>query len=203
MFRCCIAPWYGLGMPKKRVTLDALTSTAVKLADTDGIDALALTGVAEKLGVAASTLYTHTDGVDGLRYLVAVAATRNLTDAVRNAAIGASGPQALTAMGIAYRQFALEHPGQFASTLLPPNLEDDELAGANSTLLSVFVLVYRGIGHNEHEARLAARAIRSAIHGFLALERTDTPSADHDADYRFLLDALQHGLIHANATSQP
>ena len=61
---------YGRGMPKKRVTLNALTTTAVELADTDGFDALALTGVAEKLGVAASTLYTHADGVDGMTQLV-------------------------------------------------------------------------------------------------------------------------------------
>ena len=116
-----------------RVTLVALTSAAVEVADSAGFDALALTGVAAKLEVSASTLYTHTDGVDGLKYLVAVAATRNLTDTVRNAAIGAAGHDALTAMAIAYRQFALDHAGQFASTLLPPTVEDDELATANSS----------------------------------------------------------------------
>jgi AcrR family transcriptional regulator len=186
-------------VPKKRVTLTALTTAAVEVADTDGFDALALTGVARKLGVAASTLYTHTDGVDGLKYFVAVAATHNLTDAVRNAAIGASGTDALTAMGIAYREFALGHPGQFTSTLLPPKLEDDELASANSTLLGVFVLVYRGIGLDEHESRLAARAMRSAIHGFLALEHSTPPPSDHDAEYRHLLDALHHGLLRTRA----
>lgn len=188
-------------MPKKRITLSALTTTATETADADGFDALALTGVAEKLGVAASTLYTHTNGIDGLKYLVAVAATHNLTDAVRNAAIGASGPDALTAMGIAYRQFALDHPGQFASTLLPPRFKDDELAAATSTLLGVFVLVYEGIGHSEHEARLAARATRSAIHGFLALEHTTSPASDHDADYLYLLGALQNGLLNTSPTS--
>jgi len=190
-------------VPKQRITLSALTSAAVEVADSKGFDALALTGVAEQLGVAASTLYTHTNGIHGLKYLVAVAATHNLTESVRNAAIGASGPQALTAMGIAYRQFALDHPGQFASTLLPPRFENDELAAADSTLLGVFVLVYRGTGHNEHEARLAARATRSAIHGFLALEHTTVPPSDHDADYRYLLNALQHGLLHTHANGRP
>ena len=186
-------------MPQKRVTLAALTTAAVEVADADGFDALALTGVAKKLDVAPSTLYTHTDGVDGLKYLVAVAATDHLTDAVRNAAIGASGPDALTAMGIAYREFALVHPGQFASTLLPPNLEDDELATANATLLGVFVLVYQGTGLNEHESHLAARAMRSAIHGFLALEQTTMPASDHDAEYLYMLTGLQHGLLQNHA----
>jgi AcrR family transcriptional regulator len=199
LFRCGVGTWYGPAVPKKRVTLSALTTAAVEVADTGGFDALALTGVAQKLGVAASTLYTHTDGVDGLKYLVAVAATQNLTDTVRNAAIGASGTDALTAMAIAYREFALGHPGQFSSTLLPPRFEDDELASANSTLLGVFVLVYRGIGLDERESRLAARSMRSAIHGFLALEHTIPSPSDHHADYRHLLDALQHGLLHIDA----
>ncbi len=182
-------------MPKKRVTLAALTAAATEMADNDGFEALALTGVASKLDVAASTLYTHTDGVEGLKYLVAVAATRNLTDMVRTAAIGTSGPAALTSMAVAYRQFALEHSGQFASTLLPPSLEDDELTAANTALLAVFVLVYQGIGLAETESRRAAQATRSAIHGFLALERTTDPASEHDADYLYLIDSLQHGLL--------
>lgn len=186
-------------MPKKRVTLDALTAAAIDVADADGFDALALTEIARRLDVAASTLYTHTDGVHALKYLVAVAATRNLTDAVRHAAIGQSGLDALMAMAVAYRQFALEHAGQFASTLLPPELDDDELTTANAELQAIFVIVYEGIGFGEIDARRAAQAMRSAIHGFLALERTTDPASEHDADYRYLLDALQHGLLHAGS----
>ena len=182
-------------MAKKRVTAVALTAAAIDVADSHGFDALALTGVAAQLGVSPSTLYSHTDGLDGLKYLVAVAATRNLTDAVRNAAIGTSGPDALTAMAVAYRQFALGHPGQFESTLLPPTMVDDDLDTANEALHAVFVLVYQAMGLDEAEARRAARATRSAIHGFLGLERTMSAASDHDADYLYLLHALQRGLL--------
>jgi AcrR family transcriptional regulator len=186
-------------VPKKRVNVEAMTSAAIDVADRDGFEALALTSVAAELDVAASTLYTHTDGVDGLKYLVAVAATRNLTEAVRKCAIGTSGLDALTAMAIAYRAFALDHPGQFASTLVAPQSENDELAAANKTLLEVFELVYLAIGLDGHEAPLAARAMRSSIHGFLALEKTTGPLSEHDAEYRYLLDALQRGLLHSHA----
>ena len=60
-------------MPKKRVTLAALTAAAIVVADRDGFEALTLNGVAGELDAAASTLYTHTDGLDGLKTLVAVA----------------------------------------------------------------------------------------------------------------------------------
>jgi len=182
-------------MPKKRVSLAALTSAAIVVADREGFVTLTLNGVAPELGVAASTLHSHTDGLDGLKTLVAVAGTRNLTEAIRNSAIGTSGLNALTAMATAYRTFAIEHPGQFASTLLPPRSDLDELATANATLIEVFVLVYRAIGLEDKDARLAARAMRSAIHGFLALQRTQASASDHDVEYRYLLDALQRGLL--------
>jgi AcrR family transcriptional regulator len=182
-------------MPKKRVTPAALTSAAIVVADDEGFETLALNGVAAELDVAASTLYSHTDGLDGLKTLVAVAGTRNLTEAVRNSAVGTSGLHALTAMATAYRTFALDHPGQFASTLLPPQSDLDELATANATLIDVFVLVYRAIGLKDQDARLAARSMRSAIHGFLALQLTRALPSDHDAEYRYLLGALQRGLL--------
>ena len=186
-------------MPKKRVTFDALTAAAIMVADRDGFETLTLNGVAAELNVASSTLYTHTDGLDGLKSLVAIAGTHNLTEAVRNSALGTSGLDALTAMAVAYRRFALDHPGQFASSLLPPRSENDELARANAALLDVVVLVYRAIGLVDHEAQLAARAMRSSIHGFLALEHTTTSPSEHDAEYRYLLDALQRGLLHRHA----
>ena len=183
-------------MPKQRITPATLTASAVALVDQDGLDALTLTAVADELAVGVSTLYTHVNGLDGLRYLVAVAATANLTADVLYSAVGTSGEDALTAMGIAYRQFALDHPGQFASTLLVPQSTDDELAIANRSLLDIFVMVYRAMGLSENDSHLAARSTRSAIHGFLALEHVTTTSTEHDTEYRYLLDALQRGLLH-------
>lgn len=186
-------------MPSTRLTLAALTSAAVGVVEHRGFGALTLTAVADELGVATSTLYTHIGGLDGLKHLVAEAATRNLTGQVRNSAIGISAPDALLAMAVAYRDFALDHPGQFASTLLPPRVGNDDLADANAELLRVFVLVYRGAGLDDTESHLAARAMRSAIHGFLAIEHSAGTRAEHDAEYRYLVAALQRGLLRPGA----
>jgi AcrR family transcriptional regulator len=182
-------------MMKERISLGRITAEALALVDREGFDALTLSNVAEKLDVGPSALYTHLDGLDGLRHLVAVAATDNLAAEVRNAAIGTSGDRAVAAMGAAYRSFALEHPGQFASTLLPPRPDDeDDLARANQSLLDIFVLVYGAMGLAPDASHLAARSTRSAIHGFLALEHTTGGSAGHEAEYQHLLDTLQRGL---------
>lgn len=188
-------------MPRQRLTLPLVTNEAIQLVDREGFEALSLSAVASGLGVSPSALYTHVDGLDGLRYLVAVAATDRLTGDVSRAAIGTAGGNALESMGRAYRGFALGHPGQFASTLLPPRSDDDDLASANRALVDVFTLVYRAMGLDGDGAYLAARSTRSAIHGFLALEHAAGTSTAHEAEYVHLLATLNRGI--ANAFSEP
>ncbi|MDH3301691.1 MAG: WHG domain-containing protein [Acidimicrobiia bacterium] len=187
-------------MRNSPLNLRAIADAAVTIVDRDGFDALTVSSVAGELGVGPSRLYTHIDGLDGLRYLVATAATRNLTKHVRNAAIGTAGDNALAAIGTAYRAFANDHPGQFASTLLPPRRDHDDLSVANQELLDVFTLVYTAMGLTPTSSRLAARSTRSAIHGFLALEHNSGTTPEHEAEYDHLLATLQHGLL---ATSHP
>ena len=139
-----------------------VTQAAMKLVDGDGFDALNLSAVAEDLGVGPSALYTHVDGLSGLRYLVAVQSTTNLATEIRNAAVGVAGNGALEAIGTAYRNFAHTNAGQFASTFLPPLSDNDDLANANRSLLDVFVLVYRAMGLTPDQSHLAARSTRSA-----------------------------------------
>lgn len=179
---------------KRGLTQAVVVEAATSLVDAHGFDALNLSSVAETLGVGPSALYTHLGGLDALRYLVAVRATDNLATQVRRAAIGAAGDDALAAMGAAYRRFALEHPGQFASTLLPPRSDDDELAHANHALDEVFVIVYSTMGLDPDAAHLAARSTRCAIHGFLALEHNAGTAPQHEAEYLYLLDVIRRGL---------
>ncbi len=181
-------------MARTRVTISGLTTIAITVVEKQGLDALSLSSVASRLGVRPSALYTHVNGVEGLRYLVAVNATRNLTDDIRRAAIGVGGGKALQTVGQAYRAFALNSPGQFRATLTAPRSADDELTKANDDLVEVFALVFAAMGLEAETAKLAARSTRSALHGFCALEVAMGTSADHDAQYQHLLDTLEQGL---------
>lgn len=181
-------------MVRVRLTTTTVTTTAIALVDEAGFDALTLSAVARDLGVGPSALYTHCEGLHGLRHLVAVAATVNLTSQVRNAAIGQAGDDALTSIGEAYRRFAQEHPGQFASTLRPPDPTNAELAAATELLLDVFILVFRAMGLAGDDSMLAARSTRSAIHGFLAIGHLRAGDTAGD-EFDHLLETLRGGLL--------
>jgi AcrR family transcriptional regulator len=185
---------YTLHVARPALSARGVTQAAMTIVDRNGFDALNLSSVAADLGVGPSALYTHVDGLAGLKYLVAVQSTTNLANQVRDAAVGIAGEHALEAVGTAYRNFAHTRAGQFASTFLPPLSDDDDLAAANRSLLDVFVLVYRAMGLTPDESHLAARSTRSAIHGFCALELASGTSTEHDDEYRHLLRTLHRGL---------
>ncbi len=181
-------------MARVRITVTSVTSIAVALVDDSGLDALTLSAVARGLGVGPSALYTHCDGLGGLRNLVAVAATDNLAHHLRDAAIGYAGEDALLALGNTYRRFALDYPGQFAATLRPPDPTDPELIEATELLLNVFVLVFTAMGLPAEHASMAARSTRSALHGFLAFEHLGASCPD-SAEFDHLLSTLRAGLL--------
>ncbi len=183
-------------MPKQRVNLDEVTLTAVLLIDRESLEALTLSAVAGELGVRPSALYTYFDSLDALRHAVAVRATINLTDDLRNAAVGQAGDDAMMALAHTYRGFAVDHPGQYAATLRPPIQPGDALAQATNSLTDVFARVIANYGHQGEDAVHAARAARSAIHGFVALEvgQGFHNPADRDTSFNHLVITVINGL---------
>jgi AcrR family transcriptional regulator len=183
-------------MPRQRVNLHEVTMTALALVDRQSFDALSLSAVAAELGIRPSALYTYFDSLDDLRYAIAVQATVNLTDDLRDAAVGQSGDEAVLALARTYRQFATRHPGQYASTLLPPTRPGDDLAQAAERLTNVFARVITNYGHDGDRAIHAARAARSAIHGFVAIEVCQGfhRGTDQDESFTHLVATVLSGL---------
>lgn len=58
------APGHGTSRhgPKQQLSVDAVVTTAIGLADGDGLDAVTMRGIARRLGVTPMTLYTYVPG---------------------------------------------------------------------------------------------------------------------------------------------
>ena len=172
-------------MAKRRLNRAIVVAEAAVLVDEQGRDELALGGLAERLGVQPSALYNHVDGIDALRYELAVLATTNLADALRGALVARSGADAVRAITRAHRRFAHEHPGQYASTLLPPEGRGDDLATAQEAVTDLFVLLMESGGLAGDDAVHTARLVRSALHGFVSLESIEALTQPQDRDLSF------------------
>lgn len=157
-------------MPRAGLSRPAVVTAAAELADEAGWERLTLAALAARLGVRLPSLYKHIDSLDGLRRDVAVLAVTELGAVMSAAAIGRAGGDALRAVAAAYRDYGRRHPGRYAATVRAPAADDAEHTAAAETVLRVVLAVLAGYGLADDDAVDATRALRAALHGFVALE---------------------------------
>ena len=183
-------------MPRMGLDAGRVVEAAAGIADADGLEAVTLARVAADLGVRAPSLYNHVDGRSDLLRAIAVLGVRELTAALREAAVGRSSADALTAGAHAYRAYARAHPGRYAATLAAPTRGDEEHRAAASEAVDVMLAIMRGWDLEGDDAIHAVRAFRSSVHGFVAIEAADGfgMAVDVDASFDRLVATLAGGL---------
>ncbi len=182
----------------KRVGIDrdAVVRAAAKIADDEGWDALTLARVATKLRVRSPSLYNHVGGLEALRRELKLLVMRELNTALTRATIGKSRDDAVRALAAAYRAFVKRHPGTYAATMVAAPKNDPAVEAAAGHLVETCLSVLSGYGLDRRDGIHAIRAMRSAVHGFAALEIAGGFGIPLDVDKSFdwLVASLLNGL---------
>ncbi|MFN8448938.1 MAG: TetR-like C-terminal domain-containing protein [Anaerolineae bacterium] len=155
---------------RRRIDQALVVQTAIALADASGFEAVTLAAVAGQLGIRIPSLYNHVSGLPGLHALMNLWAVRELGDALRRAAVGRAGADAILSMAEAYRAFAHAHPGLYRLTIRAATPDEPELAAAGQEILDVLLAVLRPYGLEPDEMLHTVRGLRSVLHGFVDLE---------------------------------
>ena len=156
-------------MPRAGLDAEAVVGEAATLADAGGLHQLTLARLAAALGIRTPSLYAHIDGLDDLRARLGARGARELGAALQLAAAGRARGDALRAIALAYREYAHAHPGTYAAMQIASDTDVFQAAGA--AVVGLIVAVLRGYDLEGEPAIHAVRAIRSALHGFVSLER--------------------------------
>jgi AcrR family transcriptional regulator len=183
-------------MPRMGLDAARVVDVAAGIADAEGLEAVTLARVADALRVRAPSLYNHVDGRPDLLRAIAVLGVRELAAVLREAAVGRSGADALTAAAHAYRAYARAHPGRYAATVAAPTRGDEAHRAAAAEAVDVLLAVMRAWDLDGDEAIHAVRAFRSAVHGFVAIEAADGfgMAVDVDTSFERLVATLAGGL---------
>ncbi len=178
-------------MPRQGLDPELITRYAAQLVDANGAAQLTLKAVADAAGVRPPSLYAHVKDINEIRGRVAELAYRDLYQTISPVAVGLEGEAAMRAIGIAYRSWANAHPGLYE--IIEPSPPVNSPAAAQ--LLELILAVLRGYQLEQDAAIHAARMLRSAIHGFIALEAGGGFGIDVDVDssYGWMLEALDRG----------
>jgi AcrR family transcriptional regulator len=160
-------------MPRAGLDKDTVVAAAAVILNTEGVEALTLNRLAQKLSVKTPSLYNHIDGLPGLYRELALLNARSLGERFTQAAIGQSGRVALIAVAQAYRAYIKEAPGVYLASLRASGTQqpiDEELSAAEEQNLRVAVAVVASFGLKRDDVLHAVRGLRSLVHGFATLE---------------------------------
>lgn len=157
-------------MPRAGLDRQAVIDAACSLADRDGLDAVTLARLARDLKVKAPSLYNHVGGLADIQRELTLRGIREANARMSKAAVGLARKDALIALGRAYRQFALDHPGLYNASIRAVPGNDEELALASRDVLETVLAVLSGYGLEDEEALHATRGLRAIIQGFVSLE---------------------------------
>jgi AcrR family transcriptional regulator len=169
---------------------------AALLADSEGLDAVTLTKVAERLGVRQPALYRHVEGFDDLLRSLGLRGRELLAESLSAAAIGVAGDEAVRAVGRAWRGLVRSNPGLYAATDRYPCAGDPELEEAVENVVTIIAQSLASFDLTDEQRMHVARGLRSAFHGFAHLESGDGHPLPHDPDDTFdhLVDLLVAGI---------
>ena len=183
-------------MPRAGLSSEVVVAEAADVADEVGHDALTLAALAARFGVAVPSLYKHVAGLDDLRRRLALRSVRELGERLAAVTADADDGDAFREMARAYRAYARGHPGRYAATVRAPGPDDDEHRRATDAVLATVLEVLAAHGVRGDEAIDAARTVRAALHGFVALEDAGGFGLPRDVERSFerMIEALETAL---------
>jgi len=161
-----------------------IVEAARELLEDEGLDALSMRRLADRLGIRAPSLYKHFPDKQALE--AAIISGGFLEQAEAFEAALADSDDSLGAIAVAYRSFARAHPHLYRLMTERPLQRDRLVPGAEDR---AGLPVYQAVG----EDRDLARAAWAFAHGMTNLELNGRfpPGADLDAAWRRGIDALR------------
>lgn len=179
-------------MARAGLTAERLARAGAELADEVGFDNVTVPALARRFGVTTASLYSHIKSSHDLRTRIALVALEEMADRVAAALAGRAGRDALVAFADAYRDYAREHPGRYASAQLRLDPET-AAASAGPRHARMTRAILRGYDLPEPDETHAVRMLGSVFHGYVTLEAAG--GFDHSApgpqeSWSWILDSL-------------
>ena len=180
-----------------RTSRDAIVQAARVLLEQQGLDAVVMNAVAERVGVRGPSLYKHVADRAALMRAVGEVFTDDLRATMSKAMAGDDPAADLRALAFAYRAFVRANPNGYGLLFahLEPDLQPDPTAVAELGR-PIVAAVARLIGDEGPAALEAGRTLVAWAHGFVSMELAGgfRLGGDLDAAYATGIDLILAGI---------
>jgi AcrR family transcriptional regulator len=154
-------------LPRAGLSEDRVVEEAELLSD-EG-EPVTLAVLARRVGVQVPSLYKHVASLDDLHRLMSIRARTEFASVLERATVGKAGADAVAALAYAYRDWAVQHPRRYETTLRAPNPDDEADMAASARAIQVIFDALSAFGLGGDDAIDATRLTRSTLHGFVTL----------------------------------
>jgi len=149
-----------------------IVAAARVIAEREGWDAVTVRRLADEIEYSQPVLYSHFENRDAIVAAVALEGFREIAVALREAARGSTGRNALKNVAMAYLAFALSRPALYdAMFVLPTNLRFAE-AGTRPELRAGFEALAAVVSPFCVDVAVVTETFWAALHGLAELERS-------------------------------
>lgn len=176
-----------------------VVDAAIHCLQQDGESGFGVNRVAHQLGIRPPSIYKHINGNDELRRAVAIEGMLRLTEYLNHQVQGIQTHQCLIrAIAAGIRQFFHHHPALHTVITTTPIDGDPGYESAKQAFLAFNSEHLQPFEIEGDELIHAIRALVSACHGFVLLERSKRFTAPQSLDdsYEWLISSLIFALEH-------
>jgi hypothetical protein len=136
------------------------------------------------------------DTIPQMKQALAIAGYQGLRRQIEKAIEGKTGSDAVRAMALAMRSFALGSPGLAVASFRDPEVDNPEYQKAAGELAQTVLRVFSDVGITDESAKHAIRILKSLVRGFV-LGEMSAPVArpmEYQKSYVFAVEMFVSGL---------
>jgi AcrR family transcriptional regulator len=167
-----------------------IVSTARKLAETEGWDAVTTRRLSTEIEYSQPVLYKHFAGMEHIADAVAIDGFDELADVIRAARSGAgAASDALTRIAHAYLDFARDNPAVYDAMFTRATALRFAAQDTPPQLTAAFAELHQAVGlvADEQDVDTLTEVVFAALHGLVTLSRAGRLRPGYDAERLQLL----------------
>jgi len=169
-------------MSRKGLSTDIIIEAAAEIISEKGFDKFSLRELADKLGVKAASLYNHINNLTELTSNIGQLTLKKMSEQLYEGLEGKTPEDMIYHIASGYRKFAKENPELYKTIIKIPTTGNLELIEEGQNIVHKIYPILKSYGLSEKEIIHFSRAIRSSMHGFIALEEAGFFSNEIDID---------------------
>lgn len=158
--------------PRAGITNKVIITTAIEIANVEGLKEVTMANVAKRLGIKSPSLYNHINGLSDIMNLLTLRALEDLYQLLKQAIMDVDEMkrEAIYPLSVAYLTYAREQPGLYALTIESASKKGEEISTVANQIIELLTDVLKPFNLNEEDTIHAIRSLRSILHGFASIE---------------------------------